>query len=158
MTGIAVVGKISLIIHHTQNVFPGTSISAIASAASVLFTILFILCDYQDIKFILFLNTSDQKIIYLPWEPPPAMFANKASQNTNSLESAILFFFNVRTISSLFILLTNLFAFLALSMVGLLVFHSKVAAFKEDIWPCLCSQSVELSYQSMETMFLCFIK
>ena len=95
MTGIAIVGKISLIIHHAQNVFPGASINAIASAASLLFTILFILCDYQAIRFMLFLNTSDQKIIYPPWEPLPAMVANKASQNTSSLESAILFFFNV---------------------------------------------------------------
>ena len=79
MTGIAIVGKISLIIHLIQNAFPDTSIDLIASAASVLFTIFFILCDCQAIGFMLFLNVSGQKIIYNPWEPPPAMFANKAS-------------------------------------------------------------------------------
>ena len=41
MTGIAIVGKISLIIHLIQNAFHDASISAIVSAASVLFTILF---------------------------------------------------------------------------------------------------------------------
>ena len=74
----------------------------------------------------LFPNVSDQRITYSPWEPPPAMFANEASQNTSSLKSARLSsFYSVMTISSLFILLTNLFALLASSMVELLIFPSK---------------------------------
>ena len=126
MTGIAIVGKISLIIHLIQHAFPDVSIGAIASAASMLFIILFILCDCQAMRFMLFPNASDQKIIYPPWEPPPDMFAKEASQNTSSLESARLSsFFNVTTISSVFILLTNLFALLASSVVGLLIFPSK---------------------------------
>ena len=128
MTGIAIVRKISLIIHHIQYAFPDASISAIASAASVVFTILFILCDCQAMpSFMLFPNASDQKIIYPPWEPPPDMFAKEALQNTSSLESARLSsFFNVMTISSRFVLLTNLFAVLASLMVGLLIFASKL--------------------------------
>ena len=65
MTGIAIVGKTSLIIHLIQYAFPDASISAIASAASLLFTILFILCDCQAMGFILFPNTSDQKLYFL---------------------------------------------------------------------------------------------
>ena len=104
MTGITVVGKIPLIIHLIQN----ASINAIASAATVLITILFTLCDCQAMGFMLFLNASNQKIIYPPWKPPPSMFANEASQNTSSLESARLsFFFNVTTISSTFHLINQ---------------------------------------------------
>ena len=74
-----------------------------------------------------FLNASDEKVTYPPWEPPPSMFAIEASQNTSSLESARLpSFFNAQTISSLFILLTNLFAVLASSMVGFSIFPSKL--------------------------------
>ena len=59
-------------------------------------------------------------------EPPPTMFGNEVSQNRSSLESAKLSsFFYFTTISSLFILLTNLFALLASSTVGLLIFLSK---------------------------------
>ena len=87
---------------------------------------LFILCDCQGMGFMLFPNASDQKIIYPPWKPPPNMFAKEASQNTSSLESARLSsFFSVTTISSVFVLLTNLFALLASSVVGLLIFPSK---------------------------------
>ena len=87
MTGRAIVGKILLIIDLIQYAFPDASISAIASAASVLFTILFILCGCQAMRFMLFPNASVQKIIYPPWEPSPDMFAKKASQNTSSSES-----------------------------------------------------------------------
>ena len=77
--------------------------------------------------FILFPNASDKIIIYPFWEPTPAMFADEASQNANSLEYARLsFFFNDMTIYIMFILLTNLFPLLALSMVGLLIFPSKL--------------------------------
>ena len=109
--------------HLIQYAFPDASTSATESAASMLFTILFILCDCQAIDFVLFPNASDQNIIYPPWEQPPDMFAKEASQNTSSLESTRLSsFFNVTTISSFFILLTNLFALLASSMAGLLIF------------------------------------
>ena len=78
MTVIAIVEKISLIPHLIQNAFPNASISAIASAASVLFTILFILCDCQAMLFMLFPSASNKMFIYTPWEPPPFMFANKS--------------------------------------------------------------------------------
>ena len=84
MTGIAIVEKISLILYLIQTAFPNASVSAIASAASVPFTILFILCDCQAMLFMLFLSASDKMFIYPPWEPPPAMFANKSSENTIS--------------------------------------------------------------------------
>ena len=101
--------------------FFDASITAIASAASVLFRIPFILCDCQAMGLMLFSNASNQKTIYPPWEPPTVMFANEASQNTNSLESARLSsFFNIMTFCSLLILLTNLVALLVSSMVGFL--------------------------------------
>ena len=59
MIGIAVVGKISLIIDLIQNAFHDASISDIASATNVLSTIFFILCDCQAMGFML----SEQKII-----------------------------------------------------------------------------------------------
>ena len=55
-TGIAIVGKISLIIYLIQYAFPDALISAIASAASVMFTILFIICGCQAIGYMLFPN------------------------------------------------------------------------------------------------------
>ena len=93
MTGIAIIGKISLVIHLIQYAFPDASIYAIAYAACLLFTILFILCDFQAMGFMLFPSASDQKIIYPPWESPPDMFAKEASQNTSSLQSARLSLF-----------------------------------------------------------------
>ena len=63
MTDIAIVGKISLIIHLIQYACPDASISAIASAASVLFTILFVLCDFQAMEYMLFPDASDQNIL-----------------------------------------------------------------------------------------------
>ena len=69
MTCIAIVGKILMSIHLVQNTFPDASISVIASAARVLFTIIFILCESQAMRFMLFPNATDQNIIYLSWEP-----------------------------------------------------------------------------------------
>ena len=56
MTGVAIVEKISMIIHLIQYAFLDASISDIASAASVLFTNLFILFGCQAMGFMLFPN------------------------------------------------------------------------------------------------------